>query len=186
MGSNQGNDGRFKKGAHWRTPQKHWSRDWLVMEYVAKARSAAEIAAECGCRETNILYWLAKHGIPRRTMSQVRRVKHWGADGAANPMFGKCDEANPNWKGGESPDRQKLYARHMWKSIRRAVMLRDGVKCVRCGAAHNGAKSLHTHHIKPWARNIALRFDTENIVTLCRDCHEFVHSRANSEMEYLG
>lgn len=186
MASNRKSDGTFKKGTHWRPAQKHWNKEWLVAEYVTKARSAAEIAAECGCRETNILYWLQKHGIPRRTMSQVRKVKHWGATGAANPMFGKCDEANPRWLGGVSPERQKAYARAMWKALRRAVMLRDGMKCVRCGAQPSEPRGLHTHHIKPWSKNESLRFDTENIVTLCRECHEFVHSRSNVTREYLG
>ena len=186
MASNRRSDGTFKKGTHWREPQPHWNKDWLFAEYVTKHRSAKEIAEQVGCKENNIVYWLAKHGIPRRTMTEVRKVKHWGADGAANPMFGKCDEANPNWKGGVSPERQKQYARAMWKAIKQAVFTRDGHACQRCGESPTGHKALHTHHKKPWKRNPYLRFDTNNITTLCRACHEWVHSLENTSHEFLG
>src|SRR5688572_2491626 len=114
MASNRKSNGTFKKGTHWRKPKPHWKREWLFNEYVTNGRSAKEIAHDVGCKENNILYWLAKHRIPRRTMVEVRQVKHWGVDGAENWMFGRCDEANPNWKGGISPERQKQYARAMW------------------------------------------------------------------------
>ncbi len=185
MASNRKSDGTFAKGTHWRKPKPHWDRCWLFAEYVTNKRSAKEIADETGCKENNILYWLAKHGIPRRTMAEVRQIKHWGAEGAANSMFGLYDEANPNWQGGISPERQKQYARAMWKAIKKAVFVRDGYACQRCGAHPTGHKELHTHHIKAWKRAPSLRFDTENITTLCRKCHEWVHSRENVNCEFL-
>lgn len=101
-------------------------------------------------------------------------------------MFGRCDEANPNWQGGISPDRQKQYARAMWKAIRKAVIARDGGKCRKCGRKPTGYKALHTHHIKSWKRKPSLRFDQDNIITLCRECHTWVHSRKNVSREFLG
>ena len=186
MASSRESNGRFKKGTHWRSPQKHWCKKWLTTEYVTKKRSASEIAAECCCGETNILYWLAKHKIPRRDMKEVRKIKRWGQSGENNPMFGMCDDANPSWLGGISPDRQKLYSRAMWRQLRSAVLERDGHKCQKCGAGNTGPRSIHTHHIQEWLKHPNRRFDIDNIVTLCRKCHEWVHGKENKSNEYLA
>ncbi len=77
------NGGRFKPGVHaWRSPQPHWQKDWLAREYAELKRSTGEIAAEIGCTDANVLFWLKKHGIPRRSLSEARALKKWGASGA--------------------------------------------------------------------------------------------------------
>jgi hypothetical protein len=85
----------FKPGQHWRPRRPHWDREWLVREYVERQRSSGEIAADIGCTDLNVIYWLRKHGIARRTMAGVRAIKHWGVSGKANPMFGKTGELKP-------------------------------------------------------------------------------------------
>lgn len=180
-------NGRFKKGVHaYRSPKPHWERDWLHREYVTKQRSSGEIAAEIGCTESNVLFWLEKHDIQRRSISESRSVKRWGATGAANPMYGRVGAMNPRYVDGSSPERQRLYARHDWKQFLRQIYRRDGFCCVRCRAPKSGPKSLHAHHIKPWAGNPDLRFNENNVVTLCRRCHDWVHSNRNSAREYLA
>lgn len=179
-------DGRFKTGVHaYRTQQPHWSRDWLVAKYVTKARSAGDIAASIGCTESNVLFWLRKHNIARRSISEARGVKRWGASGADNPMHGKTGAANPRYVDGSAPERQRLYARGDGRAFLRAVYARDGYRCVRCRAPKTGPRTLHAHHLAPWAGNDALRFDMTNAVTLCRHCHQWVHSKANAFREYL-
>lgn len=175
--------GRFAKGTHWRPRRAHWDRAWLEREYTTNLRSAANIASEVGCRESNIDYWLAKHSIPRRSISEVRAKKHWGVRGPANPMFGKRGALNPNYVDGSSPERQRLYARSEGRTFLRSVYERDGFKCVRCASPR---RTLHAHHIKPWAGNAALRFDSTNVVTLCNVCHAWVHSNKNVAREYLA
>jgi len=179
------NSGRFQKGQHWRQPSKHWDAVWLRSEYVVGGRSTGEIAAEVGTTDAAILYWLRKHGIPRRTVAQARSVKHWGVSGTSNPMHGKTGDANPRYVDGSSPERQRLYAQGVGKSFIRAILLRDKYRCCRCDAPKTTPRSLHVHHMKPWAGNAELRFDPSNVVTLCRGCHGWVHSRANTGREYL-
>ena len=65
-------NGTFRKGTHWRPRKPHWEKSWLESEYINKGRSAGDIAAEVGCTENNILFWLIKHDIPRRSISEVR------------------------------------------------------------------------------------------------------------------
>ncbi len=185
MASNRKSNGQFKRGSHWRQPQPHWGKGWLTERYLKRGMSAAEIATEAGCTVNNILHWLSKHNIPRRTISEARAVKHWGAAGPDNPMYGKCDEANPRWLGGVSPERQKIYSRHLWKELKKAVFARDEYKCRRCRKKPVGHRQLHTHHPKRWATHKMERFNIDNIITLCRKCHEFIHSKRNVSREFL-
>lgn len=74
--------------------------------------------------------------------------------------------------------RQKENQRHRksgaYNRWRRAVVSRDGGRCRRCG----GRGQVHAHHLRSWAENPDLRFDIDNGVTLCVECHEATHGRA--------
>lgn len=179
-------NGQFIKGAHWRPKAPHWEAAWLREQYVELGRSTGDIAAEAKTTDAAILYWLKKHGIPRRSVAQARAIKHWGVAGEANPMHGKTGEANPRYVDGSSPERQRMYARGQCREFLRLVLARDAYRCRRCGAGKTKPKSLHVHHIKAWAGNEALRFDADNAITLCRACHGWVHSRANINREFLA
>jgi len=162
-----------------------WDRAWLDREYTDRGRSASEIALAGGCCENNILYWLAKHNIPRRTMQQVRAKKHWGANGSSNPMYGKFGSSNPHWRGGVTPERQSVYSSREWASAIRLVWKRDPHKCRRCGVKNGPNEKLHLHHVRPFV-DIAHRTDPTNLVLLCKKCHGWVHSKANAKAEFLA
>lgn len=179
-------NGRFLKGAHWRPAAPHWDAAWLQDQYELRGRSTGEIAAEAKTTDAAILYWMKKHGIRRRTVSQARALKYWGASGSANPMYGKTGAESPRYIDGSSPERQRLYSQGEGKAFVRAVLARDGYKCCRCGEPKKARKSLHVHHLKPWAGNPSLRFDESNAVTLCRKCHQWVHSKDNTKREFLA
>ena len=174
---NERNQGRFVKGRSYRftIPKLYWERDWLYNEYVEEKKSAKRIAIEQGCNENNILYFLKKHNIETRTMSEIRRIKHWGARGKNNPMFGRYGKLNPNWNGGNSPERQSKYARYYWKELAKSILKRDNYKCRKCGQGHIKDHKLIVHHIKPWARYPELRFVADNLITLCEACHKNEH-----------
>lgn len=106
--------------------------------------------------------------------------------GERNGMHARTGSANPHYRDGSSPERQRLYASGTWKAILREVYARDNYRCARCGAGKTEQRGLHAHHIKPWAGNEALRFDTTNLITLCRTCHEWIHSSANINREFIG
>ena len=105
--------------------------------------------------------------------------------GALNGMHGRTGATNPNFRGGTTPERQSLYASGEWKSIVRGVYRRDQYVCARCGTPKSGHRGLHAHHIYPWSTHPDLRFSPENLVTLCRKCHAWVHSKSNTEHELL-
>lgn len=62
-----------------------------------------------------------------------------------------------------------------WDSRRQLVFLSDGYECRHCGekGGQFGAAELECHHIIPKRMNGSDQ--PENLVTLCRQCHEEVH-----------
>jgi len=105
----------------------------------------------------------------RKSVSEVRRAK-----GVAKGSL------NPNWRGGVSPEHEKI--RHnadqmLWK---KAVKERDGY-CKSCG----DRKKLHAHHILPFATHPHLRTSIENGITLCKGCHTKLHRGAKSTCREL-
>lgn len=116
---------------------------------------------------------------------KARGPKPW-LRGEANGMYGATGAANPRYVDGSSPERQRLYASAEWKALLRLVYERDAYTCRRCGAGKKGPRSLHAHHVVPWAGNEALRRDPDNMVTVCRTCHEWIHSNGNAAQEWLS
>jgi hypothetical protein len=174
----------FKPGQHWRPRKPYWDREWLHEEYVVKQRSASEIAEQFGIRDTAIYFWLKKHDIATRPMSEIRAHKQWGVSGEQNGMYGKRGAETSNWKGGVTPERQAFYASRKWAQSCQQVWRRDGATCQRCGKHGSKATTLHVHHIISFAYK-ETRADADNLVLLCNKCHRFVHSRKNTQSEFI-
>lgn len=58
------------------------------------------------------------------------------------------------------------------KKWRNKVFARDNYKCRKCSKKGK----LNAHHIMSWDKNINERFDVDNGVTLCEECHKSFHS----------
>lgn len=57
---------------------------------------------------------------------------------------------------------------------RNSVFKRDNYVCQHC---KQGNKVLNAHHIKFWADRKDLRFNIDNGITLCVDCHKKIHKK---------
>lgn len=143
------NSGQFKKGQHWREHVVFREKDWLIENYVLKKRSTGEIAQEFGVTDAAILFWLRKHSIQRRTVSEARDIKHWVAVGPDNPMWNKRGELHPSWRGGVTADRQAFYASQEWKSACSAVWK-------RARAVYWGAPRKRLVESRPASSNLAV------------------------------
>ncbi len=51
-------------------------KDWLIEHYVRQDLSRRKCAEMAGCIPDTISYWLERHGIPRRTISEAMKVAH--------------------------------------------------------------------------------------------------------------
>ncbi len=162
---------KFVEG-HYRKDQPYKNRDWLYEQYVTLQRTIDEIAADCGVAGTSVKNFMRRFGIEAR-------------DSVAAHVGRQSGEANPAWKGGVTPERQRLYKTQTWKETVKAIFARDRYTCARCNRTR-GDFRLHAHHIKSWADYPELRFELSNLITLCEDCHTWVHSRDNANGDFLG
>jgi len=84
------------------------------------------------------------------------------------PRFELRGKNSPCWKGG-----QKRYkhttSRVEYKKWRERVFERDNYTCKDCG--RRGCY-LEAHHIKGWAKHPKSRYDINNGLTLCLECHK--------------
>lgn len=75
-----------------------------------------------------------------------------------------------NWNGGISRDKHGTPENMQWRSD---VFQRDNWTCQTCGLR---GCYLEAHHIKSWAKYPELRYELNNGVTLCKDCHKLTDS----------
>lgn len=68
-----------------------------------------------------------------------------------------------------------------YKLWRATVFERDGYRCQLCD--EKGGK-LNAHHIASYAHHPGLRYEPDNGVTLCEECHKFVHRELRKGVEF--
>lgn len=119
---------------------------------------------------------IARGGVP-----YLRNGQHW--------LKTAPPSANPKWKGGITPERQTFYRSPEWKAACVAVWHRADACCERCGLDHRtidrSHQRFHVHHIASFAV-VALRAEPSNLALLCRPCHLWVHSKANTNGEFIA
>ena len=73
-----------------------------------------------------------------------------------------------------APHAKRNRSSPLYKDWRKSVFERDGYTCRMCKKV--GGR-LEAHHIKPWAFFPSERYSLENGITLCTDCHKWIHSK---------
>jgi 5-methylcytosine-specific restriction endonuclease McrA len=77
------------------------------------------------------------------------------------------------------------YNDHIYKEVRKKALKRDKRTCQmpQCGSK----KRLNVHHIVPWSKAATLRFELNNLITLCRVCHDSIKNQEHHyESLFLG
>ena len=134
--------------------------------------------------EAGIIYFLRKHNIPRRTISEARSIKYWGLHGKTNGMYGRTGESSVNWKGGISTARQAFYSSKAWSNSVRKIWKRDNARFQSCDKHARAAKAMHIDHVVSFAI-VACRSVFKNLILLCKQCHDWVHSNNNADNEFI-
>lgn len=77
---------------------------------------------------------------------------------------------NPNLSDEEREIQRNTLDNTKWRS---SVYIRDGYKCIICGDKKGG--NLIAHHILNWSKCKNSRYDVNNGITMCEECHKAFH-----------
>lgn len=149
-----------------------------VSPSILKYSAAKYCGKECQfayMRGENSPFWKEKPARICKGCGVEFKVENWRLKNSGRGKYctKKCliehrvGENSTNWQGGIDKVNRRIRGRKEILAWRRAVLERDGYKCVHCGAT----EKLETDHIKSFALYPALRADINNGRTLCRPCH---------------
>jgi len=82
-------------------------------------------------------------------------------------------EKGHNWKGGITPYRIALWHSQEFKNWRKSIFERDNYTCQLCGKRIN--TYIQAHHILSFTDYPDLRFEVDNGITHCQECHYILH-----------
>lgn len=130
-------------------------------------------------RETNI----QKYGSPCTMQNKEVREKakatcmeKYGVESYIDFLHDNKREKSPCWKGGKkiTPRNRQDYFYKVWRT---GVFERDNYTCQKCGRRSKSGNPLALvgHHILNWKTNEELRYDINNGITFCEDCHREFH-----------
>lgn len=135
-------------------------------------------------RKTNI----EKYGVPVPTQNSdiYAKIAKTCLEKYGVPSYGVLysathkGELSPVWKGdARKTERTERYDPR-YNEFRRSVFIRDHFTCQCCGAKNykgrHGTVILEAHHLNNFKDYIDERYDVNNGVTLCKECHKKFHS----------
>lgn len=79
-----------------------------------------------------------------------------------------------------SPQGKRQRQSKVYVDWRTSVFERDNYTCQICGRR---GEYLEAHHKKRWCDHPSLRFDVDNGITLCKECHKSIHSKRRDGLE---
>ncbi len=158
--------------------------------YTSEKHTAQECALILECSERTIYNYLFRLNIPKRGLhwseeqKQLRR-DWWNIHPNHKPSLGKKHslntkqnmssqrqgEKNANWRGGLTAIKRGIKRSAQYYQWRKTVLTRDKYTCQRCGQKNVRL----AHHILPFKEFQLYRFDINNGITLCEDCHKLTH-----------
>lgn len=194
------NNSKFYPGQHpWNDNPSalYRQRSWLE-DQLRQGLYSDQIAAAADCSVECIKKWVYRHGLSlnRRPPFFIKGMTPWNAGQPGYRLnlspesreqrrhqslrLARRGEKSNFWKGGVSSERTQIAA---WtRQIAPLVHERYNYTCQCCGKRGSSAP-LHAHHLVPVYADASLGYSLDNLVTLCKDCHEQIHHQ-NREAEF--
>lgn len=128
----------------------------------------------------------ALKGRPTGRRPSDKSIAAFVEAGKAN-LVHKSGPEHPNWKGGLTPERQKDFRSPEYLAFVKAVLERDNYTCQKCGARNGNCYTvyLEAHHKISYAERPDLRYDPDNGITLCFDCHNLTKSKRPKTVDFV-
>ena len=161
-------------------------RTWLEAQ-LNQGRHADEIATVAGCSIECIKKWVYHHGLALNKRSPGTKTP-WNKDRGGyqldlTPKSRQMRQENAAkytrrgaesnfWKGGVSSDRTLIgaWTRQMAPQVHETF----NYICQSCGVRGG---ELHAHHLVPVFADATLAYEFDNLVSVCKGCHENIHQK---------
>lgn len=119
-------------------------------------------------------YWICQCSCGATPSVDVTNLKTGNTTTCGNRMVHYSGENNGNWKGGVTAPLQIERTSSLYNTWRDSVYKKDWYTCQCCGKSKNINKN--AHHIQNFLDNEKLRYDVNNGILLCDECHAITSS----------
>jgi len=92
-------------------------------------------------------------------------------------------ESKSNWSDNMS---EKFYKSKKWKTKRQSILRRDEYLCRECKRYGKTTPATTVHHILPLEQRPDLKLNSQNLISLCNECHNQMHDRNTNELTEKG
>ena len=79
-----------------------------------------------------------------------------------------------------------IYNDKRWETKRQTILRRDEYLCRECGRYGKRVDAKHVHHIIPLDERPDLKLESDNLISLCRECHNAMHDRVTQLLTETG
>lgn len=118
----------------------------------------------------------AKTGVTARLFCFTDKMEFTGKSITLTAGVGARD----SYAGGNMDQ----HATRKWKAKREKILRRDGYRCQECAKYGRFTPAVEVHHIKHADTHPELFFSDENLVSLCRKCHNKMHPEKGGRRKY--
>ncbi|MEE9510454.1 MAG: hypothetical protein V3V81_08170 [Candidatus Bathyarchaeia archaeon] len=140
---------------------KHCSKIFMALPSEIRRSRGQYCSLSCAYSGEERKSKLRQHSL-KQWQDEEFKLSHMGAN-------------NSMWRGGRTPESRLYYNSCVHRKWREKTLIRDGFKCLLCGdpLADIG------HHLLSAYYYPEFRFEPDNGITYCRECHDIVHILGN-------
>ena len=81
---------------------------------------------------------------------------------------------------------RNFYKSKRWKQKREKILRRDEYLCQECKRYGKTTPATTVHHVMPIEQNKDLKLNSNNLISLCEQCHNKMHDRGRDNLTELG
>ena len=134
----------------------------LTALYIDKAKT----------KKTLKTHWVCKCSCGNTTVTTAYGLMNGKVKTCGNRTIHFSKENNGNWQGGKTPELLSARTSKKYNTWRDGVYKKDWYTCQCCGKSHGINKE--AHHLKNFSDNTSLRYDVDNGILLCDQCHSAI------------
>lgn len=118
------------------------------------------------------IHWKCVCSCGKHVSVAVSNLTGGDATTCGNRKIHYSGRNNGNWKGGVTPELLSARTSSDYNAWRDEVYKKDWYTCQCCGSSHGIIK--HAHHLKNFSENKEMRYDINNGILLCDNCHSAI------------